>query len=450
MKSFERADAIICGAGSAGIAAAYFLARHGITEIVIVDKHPPLTQTSAKSGENYRNWWPDNWMVRFMNRSIDLMEELSIATDDLFNMTCRGYLYVTSEPVTELRDYLDAYSQLEVGDIRIRDRGVDRSEADNGSLDGADVFTSQQLIREEFPHLSPTIQSAVHVRRAGDISAQQLGMYLLGEAKKLGARVLMGEVTAIETDGQGVKAVKVLAHGTQHTIETRTFINAAGPFAPAIAALLAVELPIFSVLQQKVAIQDIHGVIPRDAPFTIVMDSQYLDWTEDEQEILQSDSETRWLLNEFPGGLHIKPEGGAESAWIKLGWAINQRPEQPLWDPGITPAFADVVLRGATRFMPGLRQYIDRIPQPVVRYAGYYTKTQENLPIIGPIGVPGAYLVGALSGFGTMASCAAGELVAAWVAGAELPDYAEHLSLGRYDRPTGAAFGMHTVQKGEL
>ena len=173
-------------------------------------------------------------------------------------------------------------------------------------------------------------------------------------------------------------------------------------------------------------------------------------WTEDEQEILQSDSETRWLLHEFPGGLHIKPEGGAESAWIKLGWAINQRPEQPLWDPGITPAFADVVLRGATRFMPGLRQYIDRIPQPVVRYAGYYTKTQENLPIIGPIGVPGAYLVGALSGFGTMASCAAGELVAAWVAGADLPDYAEHLSLGRYDRAKDNEFGVNTVQKGEL
>ena len=103
MKSFESADVIICGAGSAGIAAAYFLARHGITDIVIVDKHPPLTQTSAKSGENYRNWWPDNRMVHFMNRSIDLMEGLSSATDDVFHMTCRGYLYVTSEPVTELR-----------------------------------------------------------------------------------------------------------------------------------------------------------------------------------------------------------------------------------------------------------------------------------------------------------------------------------------------------------
>ena len=90
MKSFKRADAIICGAGGAGIAVAYFLAQHGITDIVMIDKHPPLTQTSAKSGENYRNWWPDNGMVRFMNRSIDLMDELSNATDDVFNMTRRG------------------------------------------------------------------------------------------------------------------------------------------------------------------------------------------------------------------------------------------------------------------------------------------------------------------------------------------------------------------------
>jgi len=68
-----------------------------------------------------------------------------------------------------------------------------------------------------------------------------------------------------------------------------------------------------------------------------------------------------------------------------------------------------------------------------VHYAGYYTKTKENLPVIGPLDVEGAYIVGALSGFGTMVSCAAGELVAAWVAGGELPDYAQHLSPGRYD-----------------
>ena len=46
--------------------------------------------------------------------------------------------------------------------------------------------------------------------------------------------------------------------------------------------------------------------------------------------------------------------------------------------------------------------------------------------------VDGAFVVGALSGFGTMAACAAGALCANWVAGDEIPAYASDLSLARY------------------
>ena len=449
MTSIKRADVIICGAGSAGIAAAYFLAQNGVKDILLVDQHPPLTQTSAKSGENYRNWWPDKMMVRFMNRSIELMAALASTTDDVFNMTRRGYLYVTSQRESDLRGYLDHYAQLDVGEIRLQKRASSRAGMP-GDLDGADVLCGREIIRARFPHLAETMQTAVHVRRAGDISAQQLGMYLLGEAKKRGASVVRGKVTAVETDREGVSAVEIVSAGVPHRIETRTLINAAGPFVPGVAELLQVDLPIYSVLQQKIAIQDIHGVIPRDAPFTIMMDKQTLDWPEHEKMSLQSDAELQWLLDELPGGLHIKPEGGKESTWIKLGWAINQKPEPPLWEPDVAPEFADIVLRGATRLIPALGQTIDRIPQPVVRYAGYYTKTKENLPLIGPMGVPGAYLVGALSGFGTMASCAAGELVAAWVAGQPLPDYAAYLSLDRYDGVTDLVSSMNVYQKGEL
>ncbi len=124
--------------------------------------------------------------------------------------------------------------------------------------------------------------------------------------------------------------------------------------------------------------------------------------------------------------------------------------ERPVWEPEGTPEFTDVVLRGAVKFIPGLRQYLDKLPKPVVHYAGYYTKTKENLPIIGPMGVAGAYIVGALSGFGTMVSCAAGELIAAWVVGSDLPDYARQLSLDRYDSPTSTESSMDMYQKGEL
>jgi glycine/D-amino acid oxidase-like deaminating enzyme len=66
---------------------------------------------------------------------------------------------------------------------------------------------------------------------------------------------------------------------------------------------------------------------------------------------------------------------------------------------------------------------------------GYYTKTQENRPLVGPTPVEGAYVIGALSGFGMMASPASGELLAAHITGSELPHYAPAFTLERYEDP---------------
>ena len=59
--------------------------------------------------------------------------------------------------------------------------------------------------------------------------------------------------------------------------------------------------------------------------------------------------------------------------------------------------------------------------------------TEENWPLIGPLDDGGAFVVGALSGFGSMAACGAGSLSASWVCGGELPAYAADLSLSRYE-----------------
>ncbi len=95
-------EVVICGAGIAGISTAYYLAtRYGITDVLIVDPHPPLSQTTSKSGENYRNWWPNNSMADFANRSIHLMEEIANQTENIIHMNRRGYLYVSTKPSKE-------------------------------------------------------------------------------------------------------------------------------------------------------------------------------------------------------------------------------------------------------------------------------------------------------------------------------------------------------------
>ena len=80
-----------------------------------------------------------------------------------------------------------------------------------------------------------------------------------------------------------------------------------------------------------------------------------------------------------------------------------------------------------------MKQYYGRLPRQITHYGGYYTMTKENWPLIGPMKTEGAFIAGALSGFGTMAACATGALCASWVQGSTRPEFAGRLSLSRYD-----------------
>ena len=104
------------------------------------------------------------------------------------------------------------------------------------------------------------------------------------------------------------------------------------------------------------------------------------------------------------------------------------------WPPAFDPDHAEVVLRGLAAMLPGLRPYLRRLPRTTVD-GGYYMRTPENRPLIGPLPIAGAYVIGALSGYGIMAACAAGELLAAHLAGGPLPAYAPAFSPARYADP---------------
>ena len=82
----QTAEVVICGAGIAGVAAAHFLSKAGVKNILLLDERPPLSFTSDRSTECYRNWWPDAEMLALMNRSIDLMEGLADESGNVFRM----------------------------------------------------------------------------------------------------------------------------------------------------------------------------------------------------------------------------------------------------------------------------------------------------------------------------------------------------------------------------
>jgi glycine/D-amino acid oxidase-like deaminating enzyme len=166
----------------------------------------------------------------------------------------------------------------------------------------------------------------------------------------------------------------------------------------------------------------------------IWLDPQDLDWSEAERSFLSGSEDNRALLERFPPGVHLRPEGMGQSTTLLMIWNYHTRQRQPVFPIQHDPEYPEVLLRGLTTMLPGLRAYYNRAPRPLID-GGYYTKTRENRPLIGPLPVEGAYLIGALSGFGVMASVAAGELLAAHITGNGLPAYAAAFALERYQDP---------------
>lgn len=430
-------DVAVIGAGSVGIAVAYYLVtRQEFTRVALIDHRDPMSLTSAQSGENYRNWWPHPVMTAFTDHSISLMEDLDRASGGRLNMTRGGYALVTRrERPQDLIDEL--YRGYGATPDRIRLHETTDSHyrpplrapwAD--APDGVDVLLDRTLIRRTFPTYASDVATVVHIRRAGSISAQQMGQYMLETLRDAGVRVRCAEVRSVAAGAPFIVELST-AEGTERLRADRV-VNAAGPFVSDIARMLGEDLPVKCVYQQKISFQDREGAIARDLPFTIDLDGQKLAWSDEDRALLASDPTTRTLVEPMPGGIHCRPDGPVSGTWIKLGWAYNEAASNPHADEPIDPHFPDIVLRGASRLHSGLVAYIGRLPRGAHHYGGYYTMTEENWPLIGPMKTPGAYVAGALSGFGSMAACATGSICAAWITGSPLPDYAKLLTSERY------------------
>lgn len=449
----ETADVVICGAGIAGVAAAYYLSKAGVNNIRLLDEHPPLSFTSDRSTECYRNWWPDPEMLALMNRSIDLMEELAVESGNVFRMNRRGYLYVTADDsrVADLETASRGISSLGAGPLRVHSSSAlyyppSAAEEFHNQPTGADLLLGNDLIRAYFPYLTERALAALHVRRAGWLSAQQLGMYLLEKARQHGVRFESARVMSVDVANGCVKGVE-LSSGKQ--IHSPIFINAAGPYLREVGKLLEVDLPVYTELHLKAAIKDSLGVVGRDAPLLIWTDQQALPWEEEERAALAEDDETRWLTAVFPSDAHTRPEGSGESQTILMLWDYQTKVIDPVWPPNMDAQYPEIALRGLATMLPRMKEYFGRMPRPQLD-GGYYTKTRENRPLVGPMGVEGGYVTGAVSGYGIMSGCAIGELLAAHVTGAKLPSYAPAFALSRYEDPEYQKKLENWVDNGQL
>ena len=383
------ANVVVAGAGMAGIATAHQLAvRAGVRRVVVIDPRDPLSLTSSKGTEAYRNFWPgpDDTMTRFMDRSIDLLDQLDHDSGRGFELNRRGYVFLTGD-----------------SDEADRLRGHERPDA---------LFVAgEAAVRAQFPCVTDRVLAMLHVRRAGFMNALKLGRWLLERACVHGVEVVRDEVTGFSLRGGRFAAAR-LASGVE--IEAEAFVLAAGPLLPEWASRLELDVPIVNERHGKVSFEDVAGVVPRDAPMLI--------W---------NDVVDLGALGRFPPAVHMRPRGAQSLLGV---WTYDVRVEPATFPPPFPDTYAGVVMRGLAVMCPGLGRYVANAHEAIVD-GGYYCKTPDNRPLIGPTSFEGVYVLGALSGFGVMASQAAAELLAAHLLGQPLPAYASAFHPSRFHDP---------------
>jgi glycine/D-amino acid oxidase-like deaminating enzyme len=282
-------DVAIIGTGSIGLAVAYYLVRdHGVRRIALIDPLPPMSLTSAQSGENYRNWWPHRVMTAFTDHSIDLMEQLDEASGGRLNMTRGGYALVTRrERPQDLIDALHLGYADSPGQIRLRESDSDsdytapRRTPWQGSPSGVDVLLDRALIRHTFPAFAQDIATVIHIRRAGSIDAQQMGSLMLEAIREAGGTLIRGEVKSIKPGSPFTLEIATPESGSTTTtishLHADRIVNAAGPSLQDIASMLGEDLQVECVFQQKIAFPDtLQAVARRVEPEVLGRDERHL------------------------------------------------------------------------------------------------------------------------------------------------------------------------------
>jgi glycine/D-amino acid oxidase-like deaminating enzyme len=189
------------------------------------------------------------------------------------------------------------------------------------------------------------------------------------------------------------------------------------------------------------------SAVPRTAPMMIWLDEQRLPWSDEERAALASDPDAQWLLQPFPAGVHGRPDGAHATIVLFNHHGDPVPPEFPLPEP--PPHYAEIALRGMSTMVPALRAYHGEPVRPYID-GGYYVRTRENRPIIGPVAIEGVYISCAFGGFGIMASCGSGDLIARHITGEDLPDYAPAFLLSRYENPSYRALLANWGDGGQL
>jgi sarcosine oxidase, subunit beta len=351
----ETADVVIIGSGIVGSSVAYHLAQAGCTNVLVIEREAHQGKGSTgKSMGGVRAQFATPVNIQMSIYSIDFFSTFDEVVGHPADYRAHGYLFcATSERHLE---YLTNNRQLQ------QSLGLKQVE-----------LVAREDILSLVPQLSADdILGGTFCSTDGFVDPHSVMMGFMLNARERGVRLWLDtQVTGIDVENDQISAVQT----SRGPIATRIVVNAAGPWAAAIAKMAGTDLPVEPLRRQLVPTEPFDQ-LPQRFPMVIDMST----------------------------GFHFRREGKG----ILLAW--NDPDEQTGFKTEFEPSFIEKILTRAAARVPCLAE---AGVNPRRAWAGLYEMTPDHHAIIGPSPIiKGLYFVNGFSGHGVMHSPASGRITA--------------------------------------
>jgi sarcosine oxidase subunit beta len=351
-------DVVIVGGGVIGASIAYHLTKRGLRDVLVLERDTLGSGSTSKNAGGIRQQFSSEINVRLSQRSVPRYERFAdeFGIDIQFQQV--GYLFL----ITEERDVAPFQRSLALWErLGVPARRVERDE-----------------IRAIFPELVvDDVLFGTFCQKDGHADPTSIINGFATHARAGGARFREhAEVTGVDVERGRITAV----HVRDERIPCGTVIDAAGAWAPKVAAMVGVDVPI-RPLRRQIFVTDSAPGLDHPIPLTI----------------------------EFASTLYMHRESGG----ILMGMADPE--DAPAYRETLNWEFLATVVERAIARLPLLERTSVRSG-----WAGLYEDTPDKHPILSRVEGVGGFIVAAgFSGHGLMHAPAAGELVAEIVCGAQ-------------------------------
>jgi sarcosine oxidase subunit beta len=350
----ETVEVAVVGGGVIGLSVARELRLAGVDRVVVLEREAAVGQgSSSRANGGVRAQFTTRANIEFSAFSIAELERLDADTGLLgFHQT--GYLLLcgTETGAQGLRAAFELQRSLGV-EVR---------------------WLAPAEALELVPFLRPEgLRAATFHGRDGFLDPHGVVAALRAETERLAAQVRTGaEVVAIERAPGGALDL----HTGDGTVRAGFVVNAAGPAAGQVAALLGIDLPVAPVRRNLAYVREPGGP-GRLIPMCVDLDTGVL------------------VRREASGGFVV--------AW-------SDPDDQPSWDTGVDPGFLEQLAQRVGNRFPLLE---DLPLDPRQCWAGLYPETPDHHAVVGPAPEVPAFLhCAGFGGHGVMHAPAAGRAMA--------------------------------------